>query len=226
MTSVSMQRIERATIVTRALTAASVVYAPQPLLPATAEAFRRPCVIAPNHRSLFDVVAAYRIFDDLAVPVRPVSAAWLWQKPGLRQFLDYVGAIPLRSGREGLLCVAEAADALAAGYTLLVTPEGRLVPEAERVDGVGPGHKIVSRIAKAAEVPIVAAGMTGTDDFWPIGHTLPRIRSRRVTISYGFGPPRMPTGSHRETVDLIMSDIRHVLATLEPERHAASRESA
>lgn len=222
----SLQRIERATSITKALTAASVVYAPQPLLPATAEAFRRPCVIASNHRSLFDVVAAYWIFDDLGIPVRPVSAARLWDKPGLRQFLDYVGAIPLKPGREALRTIAAAADALNAGYTLLVTPEGRLVPEAERIDGAGPGHKIVSKIAAAAGVPIIAAGMTGTDDFWPIDHTLPRIRPRRVTISVGFGPPREPIGSHRENVDLVMSDIRDILATLEAECHGASRESA
>jgi len=226
MPGASVQRIERATWVTKTLTAASVTYAPQPLLPATAETFRRPCIIAPNHRSLFDVVAAYSIFDDLGVPVRPVSAARLWEKPGLRQFLDYVGAIPLKPGRDGLGTIAQAADALADGYTLLVTPEGRLVPEGERVDGVGPGHKIVSKVAAAAAVPIVAAGMTGTDDFWPIDQTLPRLRPRRVKISYGFGPPRDPLGSHRENVDLVMSDIRRILATLEPERHAASRESA
>ena len=161
---------------------------------------------------MFDLVTAFKVFGDLGITARPVSAEWLWDKPGLGRFLDSIGAIPMRSGRAYVDTIQRCLAAVDDGDTLLVMPEGRLVPPDERIDGVGPGHKVLSKIATLAGVPVVPAALTGTDEFWPHDRSIPRLRAPRVRIRCEFGEPRTYGENHRQNVDATIADLRRRLS--------------
>ena len=183
----------------------------------TALAFEGPCIVASNHRSLFDALAAIQVLGSFGQTGRVVSAAWLWQNRILGRLLDHIGAIPLHSGRAGLESVDVAVAALAAGDNLVITPEGRVVPPAERTDGVGVGHKFLSRVAHRAGVPVVPAALVGTDDLWPLDRRFPRLRPwRRQLILAAFAPPlHFATAAHRRNVDDTLMQISALIRELE-----------
>ncbi|MEO0495652.1 MAG: lysophospholipid acyltransferase family protein [Actinomycetota bacterium] len=181
------------------------------------EALQGPCLIASNHRSVFDALAGMHAIGKYGHTARPLSASWLWENARLGRLLDSIGAIPLPSGRAALDAVDLAVDVLRGGDHVLMTPEGRVVPADERTGGVGPGHKIVSRIARAAGVPIVPVALVGTDDLWPIGAPRPIVRPwHRPVVGYGYGPPiHLRSDDHRENADLVMAGIAEVVEAIE-----------
>ncbi len=175
-----------------------------------------PSIIASNHRSIFDAVAAVRVLGGMDLDARPLSASWLWEVPALGSVLDRLQAIPLEPGRAALAAIDTAVSHLQAGGRLLVTPEGRVVAPEHRVAGVGEGHKIVSRIACAAQVPVVPGALTGTDELWPLGRRTPVLRPwQRPVVRAAFGPPRVyGTADHRSNVEATMADIAELIAAL------------
>ena len=83
--------------------------------------------------------------------------------------------------------------------------------------GVGDGHKILSKIALAADVPVVPVALVGTDDFWPVGATRPVLRPLdRPVIGYGYGAPvRFESSDHRANVGQVMDAIASVVREIE-----------
>jgi 1-acyl-sn-glycerol-3-phosphate acyltransferase len=193
------------------------------LPPETLDAFRGPCIVAANHRSLFDALAAIRVLGSLGQSARVASAAWLWENRVLGRLLNQIGAIPVHPGSGGLATVEVAVAALERGDTLVMTPEGRVVPRADRPTGVGGGHKILSRIARRADVPVIPAALVGTDEVWPLDRRTPRLRPwRRPLVQYGFGPPvRFDSDAHRRNVDDTLAAIAALTHLLESDRPPA-----
>jgi len=184
----------------------------------TFDALERPCVIASNHRSVFDAVAGIHAVGTLGHTARVLSAAWLWEDKRLGRLLDSIGAIPLQGGRAAVETVEQAISVLRDGEHLLMTPEGRVVPEHERVNGVGDGHKILSKIVTAADVQVIPSALVGTDDFWALDSKRPVVRPwDRPVIGYGFGPPvDCGSASHRENVESVMTAISALITDIEP----------
>ena len=184
----------------------------------TFEALERPCVIASNHRSVFDAVAGIHAVGNLGHTARVLSAAWLWEDRRLGRLLDSIGAIPLEGGRAAIDTVEQAIEVLRSGEHLLMTPEGRVVPADQRTNGVGDGHKILSKIVTAADVQVIPAALVGTDDFWGLDCKRPVVRPwDRPVIGYGFGPPvDCSSASHRENVESVMSAISSLITEIEP----------
>lgn len=208
----------RADRVVRAISAPIVDWNNQPAHPDAIAAFAAgPCVIAANHRSVMDVVVGIRALSILGHTGRVLSAEWLWNDDRVGRLLDSIGAIPLRTGRAGLDTIDEAIACLAGGDHLFVTPEGRVVPEDERPEGVGQGHKIVSRIACGADVRVVPGALVGTENVWPIGASRPVVRPwGRPTITMRFGAPvDMDPGDHRGNTDRVMAALAAGIAELE-----------
>lgn len=177
------------------------------------EALQEPCIIASNHRSVFDALAGMYAIGKYGRTARTLSASWLWEDERLGRLLDSVGSIPLPPGRGAIDAIDDAVAVLRGGEHLLVTPEGRVVPADERPTGVGEGRKILSKIALAADVPVVPVALIGTDDFWPVGATRPVMRPHaRPVVGYGYGAPiRFTSGNHRENVDAVMDGIAAVV---------------
>jgi 1-acyl-sn-glycerol-3-phosphate acyltransferase len=189
------------------------------LPPETFEALHGPCLIAANHRSLFDALAAIRVLGALGQSARVASAAWLWENRALGRLLDQIGAIPIHPGRGGLVTLEATVAALERGDSVVITPEGRVVPRADRPKGVGEGHKMLSRIARRADVPVIPAALVGTDEVWPLERRTPRLRPwRRPLVQYAFGPPlRFDSDAHRGNVDATLDAIAALTRLLEPE---------
>jgi 1-acyl-sn-glycerol-3-phosphate acyltransferase len=140
-------------------------------------------IVAANHVSFLDPLLL-----PLVVPRRVMFLAKMKyiDKPLLRWFLRAVGVIPVATDEPG--GTGGAASAVAAGVRAV--RDGRLVgifPEGTRSpDGrLHRGKTGVVRIAIQAGVPVIPAGITGTDLAFPRGARLPRPRSVRIT----FGPP-------------------------------------
>jgi len=207
--------LRRAHRASRWLAAPFVRFDGLPIPEATIDALDRGCVLATNHRSMFDAFTGFAVLGEMQLTARPVSADWLWEHRLLGRLLDSVGAIPLGTGRAALTAIEAATERLDAGEIILVTPEGRIVPPDERVAGVGAGTKLVSRIARSADVPVVPAAMLGTDTFWPLGRKLPKLRPfRPVTVRYALGEPLRFGPSHGDNVTATMAAISSLLQIL------------
>lgn len=181
------------------------------------EALQEPCIIASNHRSVFDALAGMYAIGKYGRTARTLSASWLWEDERLGRLLDSVGSIPLPPGRGAIDAIDEAIEVLRGGDHLLMTPEGRVVPADERPNGVGEGRKILSKIAVAAGVPVVPVALIGTDEFWPVGASRPVMRPfARAVVGYGYGAPiRFTSADHRANVDVAMDGIAAVVHEIE-----------
>lgn len=207
---------DRAYRVVRVVTGPFTRFEAEPVPESALAALAGPSIIASNHRSIFDAVAAVRVLGDLGLTARPVSAARLWDVAGLGPVLDRLRAIPLGPGRAALAAIDTAVSHLQEGGRLLVTPEGRIVAPEDRLAGVGQGHKIVSRIACAANVAVVPGALIGTDVLWPLGRRTPVVRPwQRPVVRSAFGPPRVyQSADHRSNVEATMEDIAELVAAL------------
>ncbi len=207
---------DRAYRAVRVLTGPLARFETAPVPPSARAAMDGPSIIASNHRSIFDAVAAVRVLGSMGLSARPLSAAWLWEVVGLGPVLDRLDAVPLGPGRAALEAVETSVCHLRTGGRLLVTPEGRVVAPEDRVAGVGEGHKILSRIACAAGVAVVPGALIGTDELWPLGRRTPLVRPwHRPVVRCAFGPPRVyESADHRRNVQDTMADIAELVAAL------------
>ena len=210
------QGFDRAYRVVRLVTGPLTRFESSPVPDSALAAMDGAAVVASNHRSMFDAVAAVRVLGALGRRARPLSASWLWDVAGLGPVLDQLGDIRLGPGRAALAAIDEAIAHLRDGGCVLVTPEGRIVAPEDRLDGVGTGHKILSRIACGADVPVVPTALVGTDVLWPLGRRLPTLRPwKRPVVRSVFGEPRRyPTADHRTNVEATMADIAELIAAI------------
>ena len=143
-----------------------------------------PCVIVANHRSHADTAALLA-----AVPPRRrpavAAAADYWfcggVRPGICRLL--CGAFPVRRAGGGSADLAVAARLLAAGRDVIVFPEGTR----SRDGRTGDFHRGAARLAAAAGVPLVPAGIIGTGTLLPPDGS--GLRPRRSAVIVRFGAP-------------------------------------
>ncbi|MGD0700977.1 MAG: lysophospholipid acyltransferase family protein [Trebonia sp.] len=143
-----------------------------------------PCVIVANHRSHADTAALLA-----AVPARRqpavAAAADYWFRGGVRPGICRVlcAAFPVRRSGGGSADLAAAVRLLAAGRDVIVFPEGTR----SRDGRTGDFHRGAARLAAAAGVPLVPAGLRGTGTLLPPGGSA--SRPRRVVVIVRFGTP-------------------------------------
>jgi 1-acyl-sn-glycerol-3-phosphate acyltransferase len=149
-----------------------------------------PCVIVANHRSHADTAALLA-----AVPARRrpavAAAADYWFRGGVRPGVcrALCAAFPVRRSGGGSADLAAAARLLAAGRDVIIFPEGTR----SRDGRTGEFHRGAARLAAAAGVPLVPAGLSGTGTVLPPGGTARRPRRAPVTVRFGapVGLPEM-----------------------------------
>jgi 1-acyl-sn-glycerol-3-phosphate acyltransferase len=135
-------------------------------------------ILAANHVSFLDPLLL-----PLVVPRRRVmflAKVKYIDKPLLHWFLRSVGVIPVATD-DPAGAVAAGVRAVRDGRLVGIFPEGTRSPDGR----LRQGKTGVARIAIQAGVPVIPAGITGTDLAFPRGAWLPRPRSVRIS----FGPP-------------------------------------
>ena len=171
-------------------------------------------IIASNHRSLFDVVAGliglhhFRRYPRILIARRYVEGKWT------APFARAIGAIPVDRGA-GAAALQEAIAALDSGIDILVMPEGRLHWDPEHPLHTGPASKGISRLSVGTGVPVVAAGLSGTQHVWPATSRLPRLNPfRRPTVSIRVADEELVLvgEDHAANTDLVMTTIEQLLA--------------
>lgn len=122
----------------------------------------RPCVLAANHRSFLDppAVAAWT-----RRPISFFARASLWKVPGIRQFLDLLGGIPIDRKAPALAQMKLTVDWLKAGRRILIFPEGTRT-KTGRVGRLRSGPAL---FARRARVPLVPIYLHRTETGWPRG---------------------------------------------------------
>jgi 1-acyl-sn-glycerol-3-phosphate acyltransferase len=141
-----------------------------------------PCVIVANHRSHADTVA---LIAALPAGRRPAvaAAADYWFRGALRPGIcrALCAAFPVRRGGGGSADLAAAAELLAAGHDVIVFPEGTR----SRDGNTGRFHRGAARLAAAAGVPLVPAGIGGTATMLPPDGATRGLRRGVVIVRLG-----------------------------------------
>ena len=148
-----------------------------------------PCVIVANHCSHADTAA---LIAALPARRRPAvaAAADYWFRGGLRPRIcrALCAAFPVRRTGGGSADLAAAVRLLAAGHDVIVFPEGTR----SRDGSTGEFHRGAARLAAAAGVPLMPAGISGTRILLPPGGG--PGRPRRAVVTVRIGAPLMVPG--------------------------------
>lgn len=135
-------------------------------------------VVVANHMSYFDIIALF-----MALPIVPgfVAKQELSKIPFLAQALDLGGHVLIdRSNRKNARAsLQEAARQVGGGKTVLVFPEGTRSGD----NSVGSFKLGAFHLAKAAGVPIIPVGISGSRDVMPREGVL--IHAGAVQVNIG-----------------------------------------
>lgn len=172
-------------------------------------------VLVVNHRSLFDCIAGLIVFHRYRRYPRALIERSLVEDRWTQYLARAVGAIPVDQQHHHGTASAAAVEVLQHGGTVLLLPEGHIHWNPDAPLSTAPGSRGVSRIAAAAGVPVVAAGMVGTETVWPPGRRLPRIRWFRrwvVTVRISDTPVAFASADdHAARTEQVMADIRRLM---------------
>lgn len=173
----------------------------------------RPIVFAANHRSFLDIVVAGALFSHFELTCRFQVQARMFSKPVIGPWLTQLGCIPTNT-KTREQSERTSIESLEAGHTIAVMPEGRLVPPADRPQGVGPGRPGMGRVVAKTGAVVIPTACSGTSDVWPRGRPIPRLGLRnRPTVRVTFGEPMEFEGDdHQANVDAVMDEIAAMLA--------------
>jgi 1-acyl-sn-glycerol-3-phosphate acyltransferase len=150
-------------------------------------------IVAANHVSFLDPLLL-----PLVVPRRRVmflTKVKYLDKPLLRWFLAGAGVIPVATDDPSTVRVAvtAAVQAVLSGQLVGIFPEGTRSPDGR----LHRGKTGVARVALESGVPVIPAGIIGTDLAFPRGAKLPRPHAVRIA----FGPPIRFAASGNESKD-------------------------
>lgn len=128
------------------------------------EIFREPLVIVANHQSFFDIPVLYVAFPEA---YGMLAKKELFAVPFFGRAMRSLGCVPIDRSRrtDGFAAIAEAAELVRGGNTIVVFPEGSRSRDGKlRRLKKGPFH-----LAQMADVPILPVGIRGTEKVLPRG---------------------------------------------------------
>lgn len=167
----------------------------------------RPNIIAANHSSLFDLIAALIVLGYYGIPARIGVNSRFFRNPIGGAFLRSIGCIPF-SKDDKEAAERTMAEALLAGQSAAIMPEGRITKPKDRVNGVGQGRPGVSRVARSVDAAIVPVGFAFADEAWVPGTFLPKPRFGRHKVIASIGPPiYFDTDDHIANANELMAAI-------------------
>ncbi|MBI5705989.1 MAG: 1-acyl-sn-glycerol-3-phosphate acyltransferase [Armatimonadetes bacterium] len=119
----------------------------------------------------------------------------LFEMPFLGRFLHWFRAFPVKRGEPDRTAIKKAVAYLKAGQAVCVFPEGEL-SESSALLPLKPG---VALIARMADVPIICAGINGTNRILPYGRLLPKPAFGGVSLRWG-EPHKFEKGASAEEI--------------------------
>ena len=171
-------------------------------------------IVAANHRSLFDVVAGVIALHHFRRYVRVLIAREYFDKRLMGLMCRAIGAIPV-DRRDSGHALDAAVEALKNDIPLLIMPEGKLHWDPEQPLTTGRAKTGISRLAIAADVPVLPAGLVGTQHVWPAHRPLPRMnpfRRRVVVVNVADEPMWLHGDDHAANAEAVMAEIRRLMA--------------
>jgi 1-acyl-sn-glycerol-3-phosphate acyltransferase len=128
----------------------------------------RPAIFIAPHRSMFDIPLGIQAFHRLDVsPLLVVSRSYLKRLRVPEANWDALDLLPISrnsDGRSSLLVAGS--EALSAGRSVAIMPEGRIIRDAHDRVHVRSG---VADLAVRARAPVVILGSAGSEKFWQRG---------------------------------------------------------
>jgi putative phosphoserine phosphatase/1-acylglycerol-3-phosphate O-acyltransferase len=134
---------------------------------------RGPAILALNHRSYFDIVAAGAALVKRGRPVRVLAKKELFDVPVLGQVFQALGTIRVDRGTGSDEPLRAAAEALAGGELVALFPQGTIPRGPAFFDPELQGRHGVARLAAQTRVPVIPIGMWGTEQVWPRSAKVP-----------------------------------------------------
>jgi 1-acyl-sn-glycerol-3-phosphate acyltransferase len=162
----------------------------------------RAAVYAVNHTSNVEPPILFDTLHELFPRLRVLYKAELRSLPVLVRAFDLVGFVPLERGNrdQSLPAIDRAADALRAGHSFLIFPEGTR----SRTGELLPFKKGGFIMAIKAGVPIVPVAIKGARDALRKGSFV----IRPVTVTVRLGPPVETAGLTLDDRDRIVQEVR------------------
>jgi 1-acyl-sn-glycerol-3-phosphate acyltransferase len=176
---------------------------------------RGPAILAANHVSFFDSVALIMTVRRTLSFVGKVEYLDSWKT---RRLLPALGMIPVdrSDGRRAVAALQIAAGVLRAGRMFAIYPEGTRSADGD----LHAGHTGAAYLSMATGVPIVPAGIIGTERVQPPGTRVPRP-FRPVTLRFGTPiDPAVYAGSRRHRRRLITTDVMTAIQSLSGQTQA------
>ena len=159
-----------------------------------------PLLVVSNHDSMIDPLAIADTMVRADRLVRFLAMDRLWRHRLMAKIMDSLGQIPIRRGAGDIAAMQSAVDALAAGDSVCIFPEGGL-SQGQRVRA----RRGVARLIEAVpDVEVVLAAVEGTTDVV----RFPRRPRARVQFFRPSAPPRPGEEDHAELAERLLGEIR------------------
>ena len=170
-----------------------------------------PVILAANHLSVLDPIV---IGAGIRRPVSFLARSELFRLPFLSRLLPRLYAIPVERGQSDLSAIKGAIRALERGMAFGIFPEGTR----SRTGKLQPFKTGVAAIALRTGSPVVPVAVVGTDQAWPVGRKLFRLR-KAIRVIYGkpIPVPRLSRFTRQELESLTREIEARVRELLPPQ---------
>ncbi len=134
-----------------------------------------PAILALNHRSYFDIIAAGTALMRRGRPVRALAKKEMLEAPLLGAVIRSFGTIKVDRGSGSEEPLRDAARALEDGELVAVFPQGTIPRGEAFFDPELRGRHGIARLAAATRAPVIPIGLWGTEHVWPRSSKVPRV---------------------------------------------------
>ena len=128
-----------------------------------------------------------------------------------KQFASAAGAFPVRRGEQDTVAIEHATELCRAGHVVVMFPEGTRRKKGLRKKREARAHTGAARIALDADVPLVPAGISGTDRLGRLGP---------LRVVYGAPIPLEDLSDRDHAAQVATDRLMHAIAELEREASA------